>query len=324
MFQDLVKEILVIQVIPSDVNPELLVDYSSIGKVVSTANTINVNKMSYGYSIVFKSDEFEMIPSLKNLVENIKNLMTKNLPGKYFDVSFEYHYMRSDDEDDIIDEDIFKRLVSLQTLFRLNSKLNSSDKFNVFISASMQNTLDDIRKWSDEDDEESDENDDDLFLFGEMAPEIEKEKNKALEDFGFDLEALNNSFNQNQKKNKKNKKKANCSRVLLAAENPKKAYRRHGVVVVKGTKAIDKDAKIIKSFLKEFIPGDQEWKKDLRHDLCSRWLKMYVVTNRQLKELEKQHKKKVYRKHSYDVNKTLDFTRRLFTVPIDSWNDPTR
>ena len=320
---DTKNEILLIQVISSGTNPESLVNYPSIGKIFSTIDNINVNKMNYGYAIVYTSDVFEMISSLKETVQSIIDLFELNLPGQYFEVGFEYLYERNDEGDDVIDMDIFQRICSFQTLFRLNN----SDHFNIFITKNMKDTLEYIQEADDEEDdfEDSDELND-FDIFGSSIMRNENERKKAFEDFGLDFDgsSVYPDLDQILKKFKNKKKKVRSSRVLMAADNPKKLYHRHGVMVVKGTKAIDKDAKIIKDFLKEFIPGNQEWKKELRHDLCNRWLKMYVITNRQLKDLEKRHKKKTQRKHSYDVDKTLDFTRKLLTVPVDRWNDPTR
>lgn len=322
---DTKKEVLLIQVISSDINPESLVNYLSIGKTFSTIDNINVNKMDYGYAIVYTSDTFETISSLKETIQSIIDLFELNLPGQYFDVGFEYLYERNNGEgDDVIDMDIFQRICSFQTLFRLNN----SDHFNIFITKNMKDTLEYIQEDDSDDDMEDDAFDDsnEFDIFGSSIMRNENERKKSFEDFGLDFDgsSIYPDLDQILKKSKNKKKKVRSSRVLMAADNPKKLYHRHGVMVVKGTKAIDKDAKIIKDFLKEFIPGNQEWKKELRHDLCNRWLKMYVITNRQLKDLEKRHKKKIQRKHSYDVDKTLDFTRKLLTVPVDQWNDPTR
>lgn len=130
-----------------------------------------------------------------------------------------------------------------------------------------------------------------------------------------------------KRKKRKNRKDVNygISKVIKAANSPKKAYRRHGVLVCSEKDAIRKDEKIIKAFLKDFIPGHQEWKKEFRKELSKRWIQVYVITKKQLKRLEKDHQHAQSAKRvSANVERTIDFTRKLFNTPIDHWNDPSR
>lgn len=128
-----------------------------------------------------------------------------------------------------------------------------------------------------------------------------------------------------KKKKKKGKKTYRISRAVKAANSPKKSYKRHGVIICSDKDAIKKDRKIIKEFLKDFIPGDSKWKRHFRDDLLDRWIRVYVITKKQLKRFEKnQHRESDKDRLSRNARQTIDFTRRLFNVPIDTWNDPTR
>lgn len=131
-----------------------------------------------------------------------------------------------------------------------------------------------------------------------------------------------------KKKGKKKKKQINpygVAKAIRAAKSPKKYYKRHGLIICSKKDAIKKDRRIIKEFLEDFIPGNARWKKDLRKDLLDRWMLSYTITKKQLRHLEKERSETINRtRNSENIQKTLDFTRKLFSVPVDKWNDPTR
>ena len=78
-------------------------------------------------------------------------------------------------------------------------------------------------------------------------------------------------------------------KILKNDKNPKRSYKRHGVIICNDKKSRKNDEAIIKEFLKDFIPGDSEWIKSFRHDILKRWMKMYSISKSDLKELEKVH-----------------------------------
>lgn len=196
-------------------------------------------------------------------------------------------YYRNDDDDD--DED--NKKVS-------SRKYDDEDGFDLF-----RDILTGNYTYTDDDDDEveyEDEEDDDY----EDDPKPKKRRKKRI--------VSKPSYGE--------------SRVVKDAKNPKKSYNRHGVVVC-SKDDIKKDEKILKEFLKDFIPGDANWKKDFRSDIVKRWIKMYAVTNKQLKQLEKQHRRARLAKRnksSIDTDRALEFTRKLFNTPIDRWNDPSK
>ena len=328
------NNLLMIHVIPDNVDINQLSDSEYIGRHISSSDKILINRMSYGYSVTFLGSTI-INASLTSICNTIIKLMSDNLPNEIFTVEFAYMYFMKDPRDEEFDEDVFKQLCFMQSLF--NAIVTKNDHFNINISSYMKIAYNRIKLLNDkfddhntssilwandkDDDDEEDEYDDDLHLFEDANIENIK---RTFEEYGIDLPF--NELNDMIDKKSKEKSKVNVStsRILTSANNPKKSYNRHGVIVVKGRKAIEKDEKIIKAFLKEFIPGNAQWKKDLRRDLCRRWLNAYVVTSKDLKQLEKHYKKKQQKKRNYDINRSLELTRRLLTVPVDKWNDPNR
>lgn len=143
--------------------------------------------------------------------------------------------------------------------------------------------------------------------------------------------------NKGKKSGKTSKKKKKffvdgTSYALMASKSPKKEYERHGVIVVKNKKPIEKDARLIMSMLKRFIPGKQSWKKQFRKDLAERWLGSYVVTKKKLTRLEKEYRQKQrekkrveHRPPIFDPAKALIMTESILANNrTDSWSDPKR
>ena len=176
-------------------------------------------------------------------------------------------------------------------------------------------------------DEDDDDEDEDFFNRIGMN-HYDDYDDEDDEENPFDiLEDNLKGYNSNHRKRYKNKKTNEYpqSRVLRDAKNPKRSINRHGVIICSDKDARKRDEKIIKEFLKDFFPGDSDWKKEFRHDVLKRWMKMYCIAKKDLKELERTHRKaKNANRSNINTEKTLEFTRRLFNVPIDRWNDPSR
>ena len=128
-----------------------------------------------------------------------------------------------------------------------------------------------------------------------------------------------------KKRKKKKRVKYNTSKVIKASNKPKRSYRRHGIIICKEKNAIKKDKKIIKDFLKDFIPGNSGWKKDLREDLLNRWMRVYVISSKQIHRIQREYTQSMKcNKRKAEIQSTIDATRKLFNVPLDRWNDQTR
>lgn len=299
-----------LHIIPSGVKLDDLEDYDipKHGKVLSNTNEIKVNKVTDGYSIVYASDTFKRIDECK-LGRNFKRLFRTNLPDAIIDIGIFYHYELSNDDEVVFDEDVAGHIFSLEHF--INHAL-ADRTFVYHRTESLSETQDYYEEMNDPDDEfES--------MFGLDGFDTDDDDEDDDDPFAFMRKS------SNRKKPKTSGRSYGRSRVLKNAKNPKRAYRRHGVLVARDKDDLRRDEKIIKAFLKEFIPGNSGWKKDLRNDVLDRWLRMYALSKKNINKLEKEYRKSVnIEKNKANADMALDFTRKLFNVPIDRWNDPSK
>lgn len=341
-----------IHVVPADEDLNNIVgcDKSRIGKVFSNSKELKVVKNNIGYSILFYDEEFVKIDA-KSLFNNIIKLISSNLPDNIVTVSIEYHYLYiNDNKYYAFDNETAEHIMKLNNEFLTNDlngfimyevnesiieivkELKDEPKYIPLIRPTAQyfNRLRDQSSSSydyDKDDEDSDDGDNYLPQSQSVVESGAEYINRLIAESYTQDDEDDDEDEEDDKPRKKPKKDIyyGTSRVIRAIDNPKKYYRRHGVLVCKKKDALKKDEKTIKAFLKSFIPGNATWKKEFRDDLLERWMNMYAISSKELKELEKKHKKKRRKKNKYSVNTdaVLDVTKRIFTVP-DKWNDPNR
>lgn len=281
------------------------------GTNLSTTDTVRVSRVENGYAILYTDNVIGKMDPLITINYIVKLLVSK-LPGKQIHISLEYHFDLSDGMD-LFDDDVGEVLQEMDDIL-----IESANNVSAIVyerSQSMEDVIDIL-----EEDEDDDGGDD--------------YEASSLQEFDpSDIGSLINMINQEgsrSKKSKRGKKKYKNyaeSEVLHETKNAKRCYNRHGVMVCSDKDALKHDQKMIKEFLKDFIPGEAEWKKDFRRDLQKRWMQMYVISKKQLKHLQKQHSKaKSKKRRGINTEKALDFTRRMFNVPATSnaWNDPSR
>jgi len=315
-----------IYVIPSDVLLNSVEGYepSVDGKVFSTMTDIKVNKIPDGYSILYLSDDIKNI-DIDILGNNIIKLFMKNVPNTMIDICIEYLY-EVNEYDEIynkIDLPVVNNLLTLESKF-FNISRDPNGVFRYHKTESMCKLVETIiNNYKDIEDDDYDDIDEveytgsdnpvnDFFKsFGINFDDVDEDDDKEDDDVIGYKSKLGKGYSQ--------------SKILKESKNAKRAYNRHGVLICNNKKARKRDEKIIKEFLREFIPGNSEWKKEFRHDVLKRWMKMYSISKSDLKELEKAHNKAQKSKHSNDkVEKTLEFTSRLFNRTSDRWSDPNR
>lgn len=318
-----------LHIVPSRVNTTLIegCDVCNIGKTCSTKDKIMVNKVGTDeYTILYFGDVFKGM-NIPSLGSNIVNVLQANLKESNIKISIIYHYeFINDDDNDAFSLDVAMKIASLHMYFDKHYKnipAINNNMIQYICSDSIIETAERIKdELSDEDDEDEDEEnedtDDEEEDEDEDDEEAETELSKILGGYG----------DKDKKKGDKKKKDYGRSRVFRVAKNPKRSYRRHGVLVCSKKSALKKDEKVIKEFLKDFFPGNAEWKKEFRKDVLKRWMSMYVVTSNKLKQLEKEHHKRMKKKKRYkssiNADKAVDLTRRLLNVPIDTWSDPSK
>jgi hypothetical protein len=309
------------------------------GSHVSTKNEIKVNKVTDGYSIIYHdTDILEMDSAI--LLKNIMDLMSKNLPDCEFDFTIHYYYVAKNDVDKSVvklNMDVARKLISIDSALvddedGVIAPLKYQRSTSIIGIASVVSKL--TAKAGNIVVEEGPA----LDVAYQVKPEVVKQNPMQTDDmrnmntselmrslYGFNLEDDDDDDYHDKKKKKKVKKVTyGSSRIIKASSDPKKYYKRHGVIVCNEKRAIKRDATIIKDFLEDFIPGSG-WQKDLRKDLCKRWLSTFVVTKSQLKKLEKDYVKEKRSKSMVESGKrVIDFTSKVLYTPVDSWNDPTR
>lgn len=299
---------LTVHIIPSSSVYYNLEDYDEVehGKTLSNAREIKVNQVRDGYTIVYGGDVFKRL-NMDVFGANVIKLFQTNLPNSVIDMYIDYHYELEDD-DDKFDGEVAEKIISFdQAMVKM-----SKNTFRYHRSESVMDAIEYLQDINDSDDE-----------YGNMF-----EDDGDDDEGDFDVDDIFGFLNAPNKSGKKSKSKPDSygrSKVFRNANNPKRAYRRHGVLVADSKDDIRRDEKILKEFLKDFFPGNSDWKKDFRRDLLKRWIRMYVVSKKKLKELERDYRKsKSSKKSNANTDKALDFTRRLFNVPLDRWNDPSK
>lgn len=319
------REKLTIYIVPSDCQLETLEGYvpEHVGGAISSKKELVVNKVDDGYSLVFLDKD--IIGMRINLINSINKLFLANLPGVALDIYICYLYEPAGDKDYFwFNPTVASEVICLDNLFASMTDPNFSG-YRYIRSISVIDVINDYQQWqagslSADDEEDEDDEDDDDDNDGSDTSYGETDTMLSLLN-----EAIKGS-SADKGKPKSKKGRYASSKALRSAKNPKRAYRRHGVIIVKDKSVIKSDIKIIKGFLKDFIPGNAGWKKNLRNELAERWVHVYAITSKELKRLEKKHRKmrKSTSRPSIDTQRTLDLTRKIFNVPVDNWSNPNK
>lgn len=301
------KEQVTIHIVPT-YGEELDYDPTRDGRTRSTGSKINVLKVSDGYSIVFNDEEFvEADTTITKLAASIIKICVDNLKDTLIEFQIIYHYDGA--VDSYFDPEVADGIITFERIF-MNAHASAIPNVQYKTTDSMMDTrrelyeeLSEYEPYDEDDDEEDGDYDID-------------------ED---DIAALLNGrrIQQKKKKKKKNNDYYGRSRVWKNSKQPKRQINRHGVLIAADKDDLKKDEKILKAFLKDFIPGNAKWKKDFRDDVLERWMHMYAISKKNLKQLERDHRK-ARTKKSRNTDKILSLTNRLFTVPADRWYDPNK
>lgn len=314
------KEVdLIIYIVSPHRSIEDLEDYDpeEIGTNVCKGNRLIFNKVEDGYSLIIDNMTLART-NYDYLIQNMIRIMRKNLPNTDVNVSMEYLYRYEDGRH------TFSKVTAQSVLMFDNALRNICEKemdFDYIRSRSIYNVAklyqNDVSVINDSREEVGYGQDNDPFSF----------LNRAIHDYeDDDYEDEEEEDDYKPKKKKKKSPSVNASKVVKNSKNPKREYNRHGVIIARDKDDVRKDARTIRKFLKQFIPGDAGWKQDLRDDLEERWMRTFAVSTKKLKKLEKAHRRAYYKskKPSINTQRTLEITRRMFNVPIDNWNNPDK
>ena len=255
--------------------------------------------------MVYDDDVFVQIP-LSKLLSSLVQVFGSNLPDTKFNFSIIYHY--ETDEDEYFDIDTGKHVLDMDDMLIKIVQSNRIPVLGYTRLDGLQQVYDDYRDSIEIDDEEEDED------------EYEEE------DTGDDILSYLTGIDIPKKKKKKSNEKEyyGRSRVWKNCKQPRKYIQRHGVLIASEKDDLKKDEKTIKQFLKDFLPGGAGWKKEFREDVLERWMNMYAISKKTLRQLEKRARKPRVGKRNSSHSRILKFTDQLFNVPVDRWSDPTR
>ena len=307
-----------IHILPSNFNiKESMVSYLQNASI-SSLDEIRVNKVQNGYAVLYTDELFKRL-DVASFTENLINLFRSNLPGIPIDIVIYYRFWT---------RETFSPECGI-TILQMDDYMEDYPGGNT-VSYITSESVEAIYQAYDEDDgtfdfdavEDPDGSDDDLDYTDEDEDiDIDPEVLESLAQY-IDIERDNSGG----KKGKGKKKLYGSSRVLNSVKHPKKDYKRHGIIVANDKSALKKDEKILREFLKDFIPGKAGWIKDYREDVLERFMRMYVVSKKTLKKLEKHHRKHKGSKgkdgKKISKESAMNFTRNILNR--DSWNNPNK
>lgn len=306
-------------VIPADIDQQRCqgCDPARIGNKFSSDSSIDVITMPEGLTILYRDDVIGDMEA-DVLGANIIKIFETSLPsttGIRMHILYNFHDA-SNPMSIKFNEDAGMLILNLSNYFYENR----TDRFDYVSTTSVMEVSSLIKKAAEED--EGNEFPDG-FIPGYNQSNDNDSSNGC--DMGSALSVMESMVGKNKKESKKSKKHYSESRLVANGKSPKRDYSRHGVVISRDKKDYEKDAKIIKDFLKDFIPGSARWKRDFRDDLLERWMKAFVIRKKKLRKLEKKmhHKKKSKKKPSPGQIMAMDFTRRMVSA-TDPWNNPNK
>lgn len=284
----------------------------------SDENDINVNNSDYGFLILFRDEEFKKIQP-PTLLVNIKKIMESNLPDSNIIFTFMYDGINIDQ-------------LTLMGLLHIDFTLGTNNEAlsPMIYLPSDQLTQVAQRVLSDESSDDSRFKMPKEKKYKPVNPLSNNDIPAIMRDI-YDVDISDGKGKGKKKRRKKGSKYKNhsfdysSSRVLRATKNPKKSFKKHGIIICNSKKAIHKDEDIIKDFLKDFIPGNSSFKKDLRKKLLRRWMSSYVINKKQATRIKKKYNKAINKSiKDQKVQQVVNMTRKILTVPIDNWSDPSK
>jgi hypothetical protein len=311
-----------LHVVPAEESLDNLLGFNvaDIGNIKSTDTRIKVNTIKNAkdsYSIIYNDDVFtKLSPAL--FLTNMIKIFSAHIEDPQLNLSLYYDF-RTEDEI-LFDADATESILKLHVLCEEVMEANKVPSLNYIKSDNIDHLIEIME--SVDDNEDDDEEEDPYNMFDDLDEDDNDLYSDLLGTYA------KNIYGSDHKK--KHKKKSGTyygvSKVWRNANNPKRSINRHGILIASDKDDLEKDEKILKEFLKDFLPGKQNWKKEFRKDVLKRWMKMYAVSKKTMHRLDKEHRKSQQKKSKshIDTDRALYFTRRLFNVPLSSWDDPNK
>ena len=311
-----------IHIIPSDRNLSAIsnFDTSHDGSKFSDKTSINVNKTSEGYSVIFTDTVFKYL-DIKLFVGNLIKIFTSKVPNTIFTVSIHYHYTTIECSYDYFDNDTARKIYELHGTMMMLVSSKQMQYLRYVESETLNQMFDDINNTEDDVNDGSDDlkilqhkthmkNDTKSRKFNLQQDEEEYVKNLLTKYGALDTSDEDEDYEDDDRKIKKsNKKYYGRSRVFSNMKSPKQTIKKHNLLISKSNSDIKKDIRIIKDFLKDFIPGNARWKKKFRNEILQRWIASYVISKKNMKKFAKIYKNKL---HDDEVDENVSTLATLF------------
>jgi hypothetical protein len=311
-------------VVPAETELSTLRDYEphQVGNKFSDQTTLNIQKVQNGYAILYTDHEFCALDT-DIFAKNLISIAQRRFPNT--EIAFASFYQFREIGTDRVDK---FSIQTAQSILDLDEYLKSHKASNFTYHTSysiglIESILAAIAEREKEDsDEEEDDDESEYDDFKQPFLDMMQDSHDDEDDVSWLVGKV--PYGEKKSKRRKSKQDVSKSAILRHADNGKKNYKRHGVIVIEDKDDLKKDRDTIKEFLKEFIPGDAEWKKDLRRDLLDRWLDDYAITKKRLKKVEKEYRKARSGKKSDSIDRVLTMSQQMVRSQYNHWNDPTK
>lgn len=311
MDQTMPKANIRLVVMPDEVDQQIVAgcDPTVVGTEFATCKQLKVTRVVDGYAILYRASEFTKI-NAEIGARNITNILLGYFPNFQVVLSIYYNFQHISNPDiGKFDEETAIRVLQFANYFFEHN--GDNENFKYVNSDSIRRVRDILYEMSDEEEDDPADND-----------ETDDDHNGYWESLGFSSMYGGDEYDDDgHPKKKKGKKHYGRSRLVSNGKSPKKDYNRHGVLVSRDSDDLSRDRKMIKAFLKDFIPGNARWKRDFRDDLLERWMDAFVIRKKKLRKLEKKmRRKKKNSKPSAAQAIAMGIGRQIMTGQ-DPWNN---
>jgi hypothetical protein len=266
-----------------------------------------VNSISGGYTIIFT---YSMIAKCNpEAVANIlRNLMLKMEPNGTRNLIYQLVTFSNQRYS-------FEFMTKMYAIYLRTSKFND---INVQLGKMMRELFEN------HDDEYLYDEDDSVGIDMNLYSRANKKDNSDLwlENANLLNMELNVKGKKKKKKSSKDKDKdkddiaIKKSAIYKSSDHPKRDVKKYGLIRIEDKDDIKKDYKQLLAVTKDFIPGNEKWKKEFRQNLAARWLMSYAVTKKKLKKLQSARNKDNSKSETVKkISKSLYNTSSIWTNP---------
>jgi len=266
-----------------DLTKDINFDENIYGKEFSDLQDIKINEVVDGYSVLYDDTLFPQL-DIYTFADNIIETFGSQLTD--YAVKIELYYIHMN----MINSECGKELTKLNNYLYFEDMDCPYDNIEYCETSNIEYIIDMF-----DDIDDSDDDDDDIFDFSDK---VEYDDSPS-------------------------RKKTYRRSRLMRSKNAKRDINRHNFLISSDKKAKKNDEKIIKEFLKDFIPGNKKHIKQYRATLLERWMVMFVMSKKQAKRMADNHKKKNRKGSIISKNGLVSLAEQLVDS-YDPWYDSNK